>query len=133
MEDDPMALKNFRVVTAKHSEEGVAVEFWDGEERRIAVVQRTALDDTFDQRLGYGRGDRRLSVPQWNRLVEENLPAFQRIVTATYEREASAKRPVERVEVILSDIQGSGEKFTGEALLDAGLASRSTGTQRPSA
>ncbi len=113
-----MALKDLAVVTGQHSEEGVLLEFWDDAARRIAVIGRTALDDTFDKLLPFGSPQRRLSVMQWNRVVQENLAAFGRIIEARYRRE-----PVERLEVSLADIQGSGEKFTHETL-------RATGVQR---
>jgi hypothetical protein len=120
-----MALKDLTVVTGQHSEEGVLLEFWDVTRRRIAIIQRTALDDTFDRLLPFGSPQRRLTVRQWNRVVQENLTAFERIIEMRYRRE-----PVDRLEVDLADIQGSNEKFTYEALRAAGI---SPGTQRHSA
>jgi hypothetical protein len=39
---------------------------------------------------------------------------------------------VASIEIDYSDIMHSGEAFTRDALLDEGIASRKTGTQRPS-
>jgi hypothetical protein len=111
-----MALKDLSVVTGEHSEEGVLLEYWDGAGRRIAIIQRTALVDTFDRLLPFGSPQRRLTVMQWNRVVQENLAAFGRIIEARYRRE-----PVERLVVDLADIQGSNEKFTHEAVRAAGI------------
>jgi hypothetical protein len=115
-----MALKDLAVVTGQHSEEGVLLEFWDDAKRRIAVIRRTALDDTFDKLLPFGSPQRRLSMPQWNRIVQENLAAFGRIIEMRYRQGL-----VDRVEVSLADIEGSGEKFTHEALRVAGIQPRS--------
>ncbi|MEH2525023.1 MULTISPECIES: hypothetical protein [unclassified Bradyrhizobium] len=111
-----MALKGLAVVTAEHSEEGVLLEFWQDSERKIAIIQRVALDDTFDKLLPFGSPQRRLTVLQWNHVVQENLTAFERIIEAKYLREPSG-----RIEVDLAEIQRSGERFTGEALRVAGV------------
>jgi hypothetical protein len=68
-----MALKDLTVVTAEHSEEGALLEFWQDSERKIAIIQRVALDDTFDKLLPFGSPQRRLALLQWNRVVQENL------------------------------------------------------------
>jgi hypothetical protein len=125
-----MAVKNFAVIKAEHREEGAVVEFWDDAERRIAIIQRAALNHAFDRMLPFGSAQRRLDVPAWNRFVDENLPAFARIISARYQRDMVTHGPVARVEVTYSDIQDSDENFTRNALLDAGLASGSTGTER---
>jgi hypothetical protein len=114
-----MALKDIAVVTGHHSEEGVLVEFWDGATRRIAVIQRSALDDTFDKLLPFGSPQRRIAVSQWNRVVQENIVAFERIIEAQYR-----PWPVDRVEINLQNIQESGEEFAGEALRDMGIQRR---------
>ena len=61
-------------------------------------------------------------------MVQENGPAFERImkIEVPARRRGSSGDPRE---VDYADIQGSGEKFTRDALLDAGIASRTTGTQ----
>jgi hypothetical protein len=112
-----MALAGFAIIPSPPLEGGVEVEFKDGSDRRVAHLKRAGLDDTFDP----------LRPPNHSgplpllRLVEENRPAFERVISATYRREvARAGRPVSRVEVDGSDIAGSGEEFTAEVLkLDA--------------
>lgn len=127
-----MALKDFAIIKGEPPlEGGVLVEFWDGPDRRTAHVLRAALDDTFDHLHGYRKPS--VSMPTWGQLVEENLPAFERIVETKYRRlVASSGEPVLSFDIEFADIQGSGEKFTRNALLNAGIASRTTGTQRPS-
>jgi hypothetical protein len=111
-----MALKDLAVVTGEHSEEGVLLEFWDDGKRRIAVVQRTALVDTFDKLLPFGSPQRRLTVHLWNGVVQENLAAFGRIIESRYRQEQ-----MDRIEVDLADIQASGEDFMHEILRAAGI------------
>jgi len=111
-----MTLKDLAVVTGEHSEEGVLLEFWDDGKRRIAVVQRTALDDTFDKLLPFGSPQRRLTVHIWNGVVRENLAAFGRIIESRYRQ-----KPTDRIEVDLADIQASSEDFTHETLRAAGI------------
>jgi hypothetical protein len=115
--EEIMALKGLAVVAEEHSEEGVLLEFWESGKRQIAVIRRVALDDTFDRLLPFGSPQRRLAVVQWNRIVQENLAAFGRIIESKYRRE-----PIDRIEVDLTDIQGSGEEFILEALRAAGVA-----------
>jgi hypothetical protein len=102
-----VTLKDLRVITGEHPEEGVLLEFWDNGKRRVAVVQRTALDDVFDKLLPFGSPQRRITVHLWDSLVHENLAAFERIIESQYRR-----APTDRVELGLAGIQDSGEKFT---------------------
>jgi hypothetical protein len=125
-----VALKDFAIVKGEPPlEDGVDVEFWDGPDRRTVNVRRAALDDTFDHLHGFRKPD--VAAPTWRQMVEENLAAFERVVEAKYRRlVASSGQPVLSFDIELADIQGSGEKFTRDALLDAGIASPRTGTRR---
>jgi hypothetical protein len=126
-----MALENFAVVQDAGLQDEVTIEFWNGPDRCTAVLAGATFDDTFDPRLHYGPLDRRVSGKRRVQFVQENREAFGRIVGAIFERKAASSPTSPRqIEITQPDIQGSGEKFTRDALLDAGLASRSTGTQR---
>jgi hypothetical protein len=126
-----VALENFAVVNEDQLADEVIVEFWDGADRCTAVVKRSTFDDAFDPLLLYGSPRRRLDGERRRQVVQENLPAFERMIAAAFERDAArSATPVRQVEVTLSDIRRSGETFTRNALLDGGLASRSTGTRR---
>jgi len=126
-----LALKDFAIIQEEPPlEHAVVVEFWDGPDRRTAHVLRRALEDKFDDRKGYRKPD--VSMRTWSRLVEENLPAFERIAEAKHRRVVSSGQVVTHVEVDYADIRDSGEKFTCNALLDDGIASPRTGTQRQS-
>jgi hypothetical protein len=130
----PVKLKGFAIITPESPlEGGVLVEFWDGPDRRTAQLPRAVLDDLFDRLHPFRPPDQRVSESNWRRLVEENRPAFERVITAKYQRAvASSGHPVLSIEVDHNDIQNSGESFTRDALLDAGMASSTTGTWRPS-
>ena len=112
-----MPLENFTVMTGGHWEDGVRVDYQDGAHRCFAIFQWAALDDAFDPLLHLGPPNRRLHPHEWNILAEENLPAFGRIISTKHGRDAaSSGGPLRRVEVCLSDIQGSGESFTRDFL-----------------
>jgi hypothetical protein len=117
VQPNAMTLRNFTVVTGGHREDGVLIEYRDDLDRCAAVFQQEALHGAFDELLHLGPRDRRLHPHEWNILAEENLRAFGRIISTRHERDsASTGKPVRRVELNLSDIQGSGETFTRDAL-----------------
>ena len=116
-----MALTEFMVVQAGHGFEGSLISALDGPRTVLALVRRTALEDHF-QVTGGG-----LSPEERNLLVDRNLPAFERIVAAKYGRgEASTLsrdgREYPFVEVLLDDIERSGEVLTDSVLAMARAA-----------
>jgi hypothetical protein len=119
-----MKMENLNVVKGEHSEEGVLLEYWTDDERRIAVIDRTSLDDIFDPLLPFGvvKG-RRFSISQWNAVVDENLDAFGRIILAKHETENAAGRQTKRLYITHADIQRSGEGFSRVSLRSFGIAS----------
>jgi hypothetical protein len=114
-------LEDFRVIKQDQLLDEVFVEFWDGPARQLAFMSRKTLDDVFDPLLHCGPLSRRLTPQIWWTVVEENLSAFERIITAKYERTRSRD---ERLEITESDIRASGENFAREALRAAGIAAR---------
>jgi hypothetical protein len=78
----------------------------------LAYVSRTALMDYF--RIP---GDRRITLQQWNLVVDRNLDAFKRIIEGKFERDEwevhnRMGQIYPRVVVMLEDMQRSGEQFT---------------------
>lgn len=92
----------------------------------LAYVSRQALMDYFRV-----PGDRRITLAQWNLVVDRNLDAFKRIIEAKYARgdwqvhTTPWGQSFPKLVLTLQDMQGSGEVFTIEVLnLDAGFAPR---------
>jgi hypothetical protein len=113
-------LDDFSVVDQNFEDE-VIIQFFDGPTRRLAYIRRSTLDDFFDPLLQYGPPNRRLSPQVWREVVEENVAAFERIITAKYERTKSRDG---RLEIDVSDIRASGENFVRNSLKAAGIAAR---------
>jgi hypothetical protein len=107
-------LTGFTVVQGSHDfdvEEATLIISEDGRQRVLAVIGRETLDDLFPART--------MTFKQRNALVESNLAAFGRIVTAMYEAgEMTSHRALPLVTMTSSDIKRSGEKFT-DSVLDA--------------
>jgi hypothetical protein len=91
----------------------------------LAYVSRTALMDYF--RIP---GDKRITLQQWNGVIDRNLDAFKRIIEGKFERDqwdvhTRLGQIYPRVLVMLEDMQRSGEQLTAEVLnLDAGFRSK---------
>jgi hypothetical protein len=88
----------------------------DGRQLMLAYVSRMALMDYF--RIP---GEKRITMQQWNVVVDRNLDAFKRIVEAKYKRgewevHNTQGQSYPRVLVRLEDMQCSGEQFTAEVL-----------------
>ena len=80
----------------------------------LAYVSRTALMDYF-----HLPGDMRVTLQQWNLVVDRNLEAFQRIIEGKFERdewevEKRLGQSYPRMLITLEDMQRSGEQFTTE-------------------
>lgn len=114
-------LEDFSILKEDQFLDEVFFEFWDGPSRRFAFIKRKTLDDVFDPMLHFGPVRRRLGTQAWHAVVEENLPAFERIITAKYEQTQSRD---ERLEITESDIRASGENFAREALRAVGISAR---------
>ena len=114
-----MALTGFAVVHARvdgieHTVEAPLIHCFDGKQIVLAYVSKTALEDYFGLST-------RLSMDDSNLLVDRNLEAFTRIITAKYEHgerslfDEFGQRYL-RVDVTLDDMQSSGDEFTAEVL-----------------
>jgi hypothetical protein len=114
-------LEDFSVIKQDELLDEVFIEFWDGPSRRLAFIRRKTLDDVFDPILHFGPLQRRLAPQAWHAVVEENLSAFERIITAKYDQTQSRD---ERLEITESDIRASGENFAREALRAVGISAR---------
>ena len=78
----------------------------------LAYVSRTALMDYFRV-----PGDRRITLRQWNLVVDQNLDAFERIIEGKFERDEwevhnRLGQIYPLVRVTLEDMQRSGDQFT---------------------
>ena len=79
-----------------------------GEQLVLAYVSRTALMDYF-----HLPGDMRVTLQQWNLVVDRNLEAFQRIIEGKFERdEWELEESYPRMLITLEDMQR--EQFTAE-------------------
>jgi hypothetical protein len=93
-----------------------------GKQLVLAYVSRAALIDYF--RI---LREMRITVEQWNRVVDRNLDAFKRIIEGKFERDEWEMQErlgqnYPRMLITLGDMQRSGEEFTAKASdLDAGL------------
>ena len=85
-----------------------------GQQLVLAYVSRTALMDYF--RIP---GDMRITLQQWNLVVDRNLEAFKRIIEGKFERDEwevqkTLGQSLPRMLITLEDMQRSGEQFTAE-------------------
>ena len=108
-----MALTNFNVVHAQPDSDFVVLHGWDGKQMVLAFIPTTHLEDHFRRR--------RLSGKEANLVVDRNLEAFARIVSAKYERGeyrpySRAGSTLPRVDLTLEDIETSGEELTSSVL-----------------
>ncbi len=114
-------LKDFSVIHAQPDTDVVVLNCWHDRQMVLAFIPRMHLEDAL-------RRDR-LTGKQANLVVDRNLDAFARIISAKYER--GEYRPysrfgstLPRVDVNLEDIDASGETLTDSVLnLPAGWAS----------
>jgi hypothetical protein len=116
-----MTLTDFKVIDDAHTLDGVAVHCWDRRRLVVALIKRSAVDDAFDQLRTEKARTRRLTKPQGNALVKDNLDAFARVVAAKHGKPehmlvsaAGLARPAIVVEY--EDIARSGEALSGEII-----------------
>ena len=108
-----MVLSDLQVIHAQPDSDFVVLNGWHGRQMVLAFVPTIHLDDHFRRR--------HLSGKQANLLVDRNLDAFARIISAKYER--GEHRPysrfgstLPRVDITLEDIESSGESMTDSVL-----------------
>jgi hypothetical protein len=92
------------------------VHCYAGKQIVLAYISRQALEDYF--RIP---GDVRITLAQWNMVVDRNLEAFKRIIEAKFARDDWALHNAQgqtypKLLVTLEDMQRSSEKFTIEVL-----------------
>ena len=120
VKETAMVLTGFQVVHAQPDSDLVVLHGWHGREMVLAFIPKLHLEDHFRRQ--------RLSGKQANLVVDRNLEAFARIISAKYER--GEHRPYSRfgstlpsVAITLEDIEASGETLTDSVLdLSAGFA-----------
>ena len=109
-----MALSGFAVVHARtdgeeHTVDEPLIHCFDGKQLVLAFVERTALADYFSMA-------RRPGMRVSNLIVDRNLEAFARIVTAKYSRgqvgahSAYDDQTFPRADVTLEDMERSGDQ-----------------------
>jgi hypothetical protein len=113
-QEDPIRLSMFSVVL----EGGGTAPLLDnplircqaGEQLVLAYVLRTALMDYF-----HLPADMRVTLQQWNLVVDRNLEAFQRIIEGKFERdEWEMQESYPRMLITLEDMQKSDEEFRAQ-------------------
>jgi hypothetical protein len=118
IKETAVLLKDFAVIHAQPDSGIVVLHCWHNKQMVLAFIAKAHLEDHF-------RRDS-LSGKQANLVVDRNLDAFARIVSAKYER--GEYRPYSRfgstlpcVDINLQDIETSGETLTDSVLnLSAG-------------
>ncbi|MDI2075792.1 signal transduction histidine kinase [Bradyrhizobium sp. Mp27] len=103
-----MSFTQFRVDDGPHTMDGLRLFALDGNERVEAFMGRKVMD-VWAESVEHRGGRQSLFRDQYNALGRLNLAAFQRIVSAKYQRGAAFNRQHPFVEVLFSDITESGE------------------------
>jgi len=108
-----MTLANFNVVHAQPDSDFVVLHGWDDKKMVLAFIPTMHLEDHFRRR--------RLTGKEANLVVDRNIEAFARIISAKYER--GEFRPysrfgstLPRVDITLEDMETSGETLTDSVL-----------------
>ncbi len=110
------ALAHFSVDDGSHNMDGLRLFADDGPKRIEAFVGRKVMDVWAE--LGEHRGgEQSLLRDQYNALGKLNLAAIGRIVNAKYQRGAAFNRQHPFVEVLVSDIEESGEALNLKQLV----------------
>jgi hypothetical protein len=114
VKETEMVLRNVNVVHAQPDGEFVVLHGWHDRQMVLAFIATEHLDDYF-------RSREHLSGKKANLVVDRNLDAFARIMSAKYER--GEYRPYSRfgstlpsVDITLEDIAASGETLTDSVL-----------------
>jgi len=114
VKETEMVLQNVNVVHAQPDGEFVVLHGWHGRQMVLAFIATEHLDDYFRRR-------RHLNGKKANLVVDRNLDAFARIMSAKYER--GEYRPYSRfgstlpsVDITLDDITANGDALTDSVL-----------------
>lgn len=118
VKETEMVLSNVQVIHAQPDSDFVVLHGWHGDKMVLAFIPTIHLDDYFRRRHMSGR--------EANLVVDRNIDAFARMISAKYER--GEYRPysrfgstLPRVDITLSDIETSGEQLT-DSVLDLKLS-----------
>jgi hypothetical protein len=124
-----MKLSNFNVVHACPEAAVILddplVHCFAGNQIVLAYVSRQALMDYFQV-----PGDKRITLAQWNLVVDRNIEALKPIIEDKFNRDEwdvynAFKQSYPKVVLTLEDLRQSGEKLTIQVLdIDAGFRPR---------
>jgi hypothetical protein len=124
-----MKLSNFNVVHARPEAAVILddplVHCFAGDQIVLAYVSRQALMDYFQV-----PGDRRITLAQWNLVVDRNIEALKPVFEDKFNRDEwdvhnAFKQSYPKIVLTLEDLRQSGEKLTIEVLdIDAGFRPR---------
>jgi hypothetical protein len=103
-----MSLTQFGVDDGPHNMDGLRLSARDGTQRVEAFIGRKVMD-VWAHSVEHGSGRQSLFRDQYDALGKLNLAAIERIVNAKYARGAEFNRQHPFVEVLVSDIEESGE------------------------
>jgi hypothetical protein len=125
-----MKLSNFNVVHARPEAAVILddplIHCFAGSQIVLAYVSRQALMDYFQV-----PGDRRITLAQWNLVVDRNIEALKPVIEDKFNRDEwdvynAHRESYPKIVLTLEDLQRSGEKLTIEVLnLDAAFRPRS--------
>jgi hypothetical protein len=113
-------IDRFAVDDSPHNRDGLVIQAWDNEKLIDAFISRRVMDE-WVQPVSPAGGRRSLFRTEYNALGRQNLDAIARIVSAKYDRGPAFNRQHPYVEVLLSDIVGSGEAVDQSQLVRAAL------------
>lgn len=111
-----MKLSSFSVVHARGDAAATIddplVHCFAGNQIVLAYVSREALMDYF-----HIPGERRITLKEWNLVVDRNLDAFKPIIESKFERDEweifnAYGQSYPKIVVTLKDMQESGQQFT---------------------
>ena len=111
-----MKLTQFTVDDSPHNRDGLLLRGWDGDQPVTGFISRRVMDDWVDPRQPY-RGRKSLYREQYNALGKCNLAAIERVLMSKYERGPAFNRQYPFVDILLSDIIGSGETLDTSELV----------------
>jgi len=121
-----MKLSDFNVVHPPHETTTVLsdplIHCFAGKQLVLVYVPREALMDYFQI-----PGDRRITLAQWNLVVDRNIEALMLIIETKFERDEwgfhdAYKQSYPKIILTLSDLQQAANKLTIDVLdLDAGF------------
>jgi len=111
-----MPLTQFSVDVGLHTMDGLRLCARDGTEPVEAFIGRK-VPDVWVESVEHSGGRQSLFRDQYNALGQLNLAAIGRVVGAKYQRGAAYNRQHPFVEVLISDIEDSGEALDLSGLM----------------